>query len=90
MYKQISSQYFENQTGSTHRFVEDALQHCLDVINYEKGTIVGSPLMESFHDASYGRYGSVTVIYMVDAKNDDVPSNENKKAFIDTLNNAFK
>ena len=90
MYKQVSAQFFENDTSATHRFVDDAMQYCLDVVNYEKGTIIGAPLLESFHDMSFGRYGTVIIIYVVDAQADNTPSDEGKTNFQRALENAFK
>jgi hypothetical protein len=88
MYKQVSAQYLENNVANSHKFIDDAMQYCLDVVNYENGEIIDIKV-ETCTDPSYGRYGTVIIIYKA-AKSDEAPSTEEKSRFAGSLAAAFK
>ena len=67
MYKQVSAQFFEYDDSSMYKYVDQAMQYCLDTINNDGGTIVGTPHVESFYDSSSGRYGTVVIVYEVNS-----------------------
>ena len=88
MYKQVSAQYFENDVACSHKFIDSTMQYCLDVVNFEEGEIIDIKV-ESSTDSSYGRYGTVVIVYKI-AKSDEAPSTEEKSRFAGSLAAAFK
>ena len=84
MYKQQSAQFFETNVACSHNSVDSAMQYCLDAVNKEQGVIIDIKV-ESFYDSSYGRYGTVVIVYKVAAESAPTTSK-----FAGSLASAFK